>query len=94
MGLLNRGRGRSQAIEDRIREAIEGLRPLLGATAGRVELVTFEPLSGIATLRVDGDCPDCEMPAATFLQGIEAHLRRRVPEIREVRAASVLRRDG
>jgi Fe-S cluster biogenesis protein NfuA len=94
MGLLKRGRGRREAIEERIREAIEGLRPLLGAAAGSVELVTFEAATGVATLRVDGDCPDCDMPVATFLQGIEAHLRRRVPEIREVRAASVLERDG
>jgi Fe-S cluster biogenesis protein NfuA len=94
MGLLKRGRERGQAIEARIRDAIESLRPLLGASAASVELVTFESATGVATLRVDGDCPDCEMPVATFLQGIEAHLRRRVPEIREVRAASALERDG
>ena len=93
MGLLKRGRTDTAAIEARIREAIEGLRPLLGVDNG-VELVNFESASGVAVLRVEGDCPQCEMPVATFLQGIEAHLRLRVPEIREIRPVSSLEPHG
>ena len=87
MGLLRRRRDDTAAIEARIREAIVGLRPLLGVHNG-VELVNFESASGVAVLRVEGDCPQCEMPVATLLQGIEAHLRLRVPEIREIRPVS------
>ena len=93
MGLLRRGRDSDAAIEARIREAIEGLRPLLGVDGG-VELVNFEGASGVAVLRVEGDCPQCEMPVATFLQGIEAHLRMRVPEIREIRPVSSVEPHG
>ena len=93
MGLLKRGRDNTAAIEARIREAIEGLRPLLGVESG-VELVNFESASGVAVLRVEGDCPECEMPVATLLQGIEAHLRLRVPEIREIRPVSSLEPHG
>ena len=93
MGLLRRGRNDNAAIEARIREAIESLRPLLGVDSG-VELVNFESASGVAVLRVEGDCPQCEMPVATLLQGIEAHLRMRVPEIREIRPVSSLEPHG
>ena len=93
MGLLRRARTDNAEIEARIREAIAGLRPLLGGHGG-VELVNFESASGVAVLRVEGDCPECEMPVATFLQGIEAHLRLRVPEIREIRPVSSLEPHG
>jgi Fe-S cluster biogenesis protein NfuA len=93
MGLLRRKRT-DEAIEARIRDAIDGLKPLLGGATTGVELVTFDSASGVAILRVEGDCPDCEMPVATYLQGIEAHLRLRVPEIREIRPVSSLERHG
>ena len=94
MGLLNRGRDRTDAIEARIREAIAGLRPLLGVESSGVELVNFEADSGVAVLLVEGDCPHCEMPVSTLLQGIEAHLRMRVPEIRGIRPVSTREPNG
>ena len=36
-------------------------------------------------LRVEGDCPDCDMSAANMIEGIAAHLRARVPEVKDVR---------
>jgi Fe-S cluster biogenesis protein NfuA len=51
-----------------------------------VELVEFQFESGVAVLRLSGDCPDCDLTAGHLRQGIEANLRQRVPEIREVRA--------
>jgi Fe-S cluster biogenesis protein NfuA len=73
-------------VEGRIREAIVGLRPLLHLHAQDViDLLSFDPQSGVAVLRIDGGCPDCEMPATALMQGIEAHLMVRVPELRAVR---------
>jgi Fe-S cluster biogenesis protein NfuA len=78
---------KNQTIEHRIREAITRLRPLLHLSDPHsIELVSFDARSGVAILRVDGGCPDCEMPVVALMQGIEAHLKLRVPEIREVRA--------
>jgi Fe-S cluster biogenesis protein NfuA len=73
-------------VEGRLRAAIEGLRPLLPFGGTDVELVTFDAIDGVAVVRVAGDCPDCEMSAMSLLQGIEAHLKQRVPEVRVVRA--------
>ena len=85
MGVLRKSRtGKSQVVA-RIRVAIEAMRPLLHLDACGLELVDFEEAAGIAVLRVEGECPDCAMSATTLLQGIEAHLMARVPEIRGVR---------
>jgi Fe-S cluster biogenesis protein NfuA len=81
------GAHRGGTVEVRIREAIVTLRPLLPLShPDAVDLVSFDSRSGVAVLRLDGGCPDCEMPMAALMQGIEAHLKLRVPEIREVRA--------
>ena len=72
-------------VDDRIRETLPELRPLLHIAEANVELVRFEEQSGTALLRVEGDCPDCEMSAANMIEGIAAHLRARVPEVRDVR---------
>ncbi|MGI8843471.1 MAG: NifU family protein [Gemmatimonadaceae bacterium] len=81
-----RQRGREAATVRRIRTALEGLRTLLPPEISRVELVEFQFDSGVAVLRLSGDCPDCDLTASHLRQGIEANLRQRVPEIREVRA--------
>ena len=74
-------------VETRIRGAIDEMRPLLRIDTVGVELVSFEDTTGTAVLRFEGDCPDCRMSASMLRQGIEAHLRRLVPEVRAVRAA-------
>jgi Fe-S cluster biogenesis protein NfuA len=61
--------------------------PLLKLDTIGIELVRFERESGVAMLRFEGDCPDCEMSAIMLRDGIEAHLRTQVPEVREVREA-------
>jgi Fe-S cluster biogenesis protein NfuA len=81
---------RTEVIEVRIREVISALKPLLHIEpqAGCVELVAFDVASGVASVRVSGGCPDCDMSAAALIRGIEAHLMQRIPEIRAVRAVA------
>ena len=75
-------------IEERISEALAQVAVILRLHEAVVELVEFERGTGVAVLRLRGDCPDCEMSVSTLRDGIEAHLRLRVPEVREVRAAA------
>lgn len=75
-------------MENRIRSALDGLRPLLRVDDFDVALVRFDEAQGVAHLRVEGGCPDCDMTAATLTRGIEAHLRQRVPEVEAVEADS------
>ena len=87
MGILRRNQS-SADIEKRIRDAIASMRPLLRIQSLEVDLVTFDGASGVATLRLEGDCPDCDLNADALRTGIEAHLRLRVPEIEEVRTTT------
>ena len=83
--ILGRGTRGSRDIDDRIRETLDEVRPLLHIEEATVELVQFDVESGVALLRVEGDCRDCAMSAANMLEGISAHLRSRVPEVKDVR---------
>jgi len=94
MSVFGRIGGRQDDVDERIRAALMELRPLVEHKASRVELLHFAATTGVATLVVEGGCPDCEMPAAALLQGMAAHLRLRVPEVREVRAADTHRQDN
>lgn len=85
--ILGRGARGARDVDDRIRETLDELRPLLHIDEATIELVRFEVESGVAVLRVEGDCPDCEMSAANMIEGIAAHLRARVPEVKDVQRA-------
>jgi Fe-S cluster biogenesis protein NfuA len=71
-------------VETRIRSALAALGPIAHFEWVRAELVEFRAAEGVAVVRLEGSCPDCDLTAATFRSGIEAHLRMRVPEVREV----------
>ena len=90
MRVFDRGRARESGVETSLRHAIAGLGPLLGDGSHVVELVRFDAESGIAVLRVEGDCRDCEMSAANMIEGIAAHLRARVPEVKDVQRMASL----
>jgi Fe-S cluster biogenesis protein NfuA len=78
----------SPIVEDHIRVAIDGMRTLLRIETMDVELVEFDADTGVAVVRCTGDCPDCDLSAENLTVGIEAHLRRQVPEIRSIRFAA------
>lgn len=92
MSLFNRGTRRDGDVEERIQAVLAELRPMLRLDAAAIELVEFDHERGVALLRFAGDCPDCEMSVGMLREGIEAHLRMHVPEVREVRADDGMRR--
>jgi len=85
--MFMKGARAERDVDNRIRETLAELRPMLHIAEANIELVHFEEQTGTAVLRVEGDCPDCEMSAANMMEGIAAHLRARVPEVRDVRRA-------
>jgi Fe-S cluster biogenesis protein NfuA len=72
-------------VDDSIRTAIKGMRPLLRIETMDIALVEFDAESGVAVIKSTGDCPDCDLSAEMLTVGIEAHLRQQVPEIRSIR---------
>lgn len=87
-GLRRRSEGSAEAIEGRIAAVLADVIPLLRIEHCRLEIDAFVVASGMLTVRVDGSCPDCLASPAMFRTAIEAHLRQRVPEVREVVVSS------
>lgn len=88
MGESRRTVARRATIEQRIRDAVAEVQPLLRLDEAVIELREFDADTGIAVLAVAGECPHCHLSAATFMPGVEAHVRRLVPDVREVRLAA------
>ena len=87
LGPSRRAASRAAALENRIRMALEGAGALLRLDDSRLELRSFDAGSGVALVEVAGGCPECELSVATFRTAVAAHVRRVVPEVREVRLA-------
>jgi len=69
-------------MEERVKKALMGIRPLLQADGGDVELVGIE--GGTVKVRLVGACGSCPMSTITLRNGIERILKEEVPEVREV----------
>jgi Fe-S cluster biogenesis protein NfuA len=73
----------SAEIMAQIEEVLENIRPALHADGGDVELMDFDE-DGFVHLNMLGSCGGCPMSTATLTLGIEAELRRHVPEVEGV----------
>ena len=85
MSVLRRKRSRPQAeIEHNIRHELAEILPILRIEDCGIALDAFDPATGTAVLHVTGGCQDCNASAATFMQGIEVQLKRRISELKFV----------
>jgi Fe-S cluster biogenesis protein NfuA len=64
---------------ERVRMALEGVRPYLGLHDGGVELLDVEP-SGVVRLRLTGACDGCPSSQATITDAIERAIAAAAPE--------------
>lgn len=85
MSALRRTAARnSPTVEQNITMVLAELGPLIRIEHTRIEIAEFSDVTGRLVLRMDGNCPDCDLSPATFMPAIEAHLKLRVPQVREV----------
>jgi Fe/S biogenesis protein NfuA len=61
----------------------EQVNPAIASHGGRVDLIDIE--DGVVVVRMMGGCQGCGMANATLRNGIEATLKRLIPEITGVR---------
>jgi Fe-S cluster biogenesis protein NfuA len=76
----------SETIQSRIESALEKARPYLQEDGGDVEFVRFEEETGVAEVRLLGNCKTCAMSMMTLRGGIERLLLKTVSEIKRVEA--------
>src|SRR5262249_40672820 len=67
------------AIDERIKVALDGVRPYLNSHGGDVELI--QVADGIVKLRSIGPCGDGPSSAATLRGAIEKAIREAAPEV-------------
>lgn len=69
-------------MQEKVEMALDKIRPALMADGGNVELV--EVKGGVVKVRLTGTCGGCPMSQMTLKMGIERHLKKEVPEVKEV----------
>ena len=74
----------SEPVDDRVKRALEEVRPQLQADGGDIEFVGFD--SGIVKVRLKGACSGCPMSTMTLQWGVENYLKKKIPEVKKVEA--------
>ncbi|MCX8052785.1 MAG: NifU family protein [Armatimonadetes bacterium] len=69
-------------LRERVKAALDMVRPGLQADGGDVELV--DVVDGVVKVRLKGACHGCPMAAMTLQMGIERILKKEVPEVQAV----------
>ena len=72
-------------MKEDVEKALDEIRPHLKADGGDVELVDVSE-DGVVTVRLLGACEGCPMREMTLTQGITRFIKKKVPEIKEVKA--------
>ena len=70
-------------MREKVEQALSEVRPALQADGGDVELIDVTP-DGVVKVKLTGACHGCPMAEMTLRQGIENHLKERVPEVTSV----------
>ena len=69
-------------MNEKVKAALDQIRPALQADGGDVELVGVK--DGIVSVKLTGACGGCPMATMTLKKGIEKIIKEKVPEIKEV----------
>jgi Fe-S cluster biogenesis protein NfuA len=69
-------------VEERVRQALDGVRPYLRSHGGNVELLDVR--DGIVRLRLQGNCHHCPSSPVTMQQTVEEAIYGKAPEIAAV----------
>jgi Fe-S cluster biogenesis protein NfuA/nitrite reductase/ring-hydroxylating ferredoxin subunit len=69
-------------VEQRVRHALEGVRPYLESHGGNVELIGVD--DGVVRLRLEGSCSGCPSSAMTLKLAIEKAIHEAAPDVDEV----------
>ncbi|MBN2531725.1 MAG: NifU family protein [Spirochaetales bacterium] len=70
-------------LKDDVKTALNTIRTSLQADGGDVDLVDVTE-NGIVKVRLKGACAGCPMSQMTLSQGIEKHLKEKVPGVLKV----------
>lgn len=72
-----------KAIEVKVLDAMEQLRPFLHADGGDMEFVEVKD-DATVVVRLMGNCKDCSMSVMTLKAGLEEAVKKAAPEVKAV----------
>jgi Fe-S cluster biogenesis protein NfuA len=75
-----------EEASDRIRAALDGIRPMLMEDGGDIEFVSLSH-EGIVEVRFLGACATCSLAIMTLRAGVERTLMLALPSIRRIELA-------
>jgi Fe-S cluster biogenesis protein NfuA len=75
-------------LEERVRQALDGVRPYLRSHGGDVELLGIS--DGIVRLRLQGSCHSCPSSTVTMQQTIEAAVLGKAPDATAIEVEGVV----
>ena len=70
-------------LKDKIKNALDKVRPSLQADGGDVQFIDVDE-DGVVKVKLTGACAGCPMSQMTLKMGIEKILKQNVPEIDRV----------
>lgn len=70
-------------MKEKVEKVIDEIRPALQADGGNIELIDIEE-GGIVKVKLTGACGSCPMSQLTLKRGVEARLKAKIPEVKEV----------
>ena len=73
-------------MKEKVKEAMDKVRPMLQRDGGDVELVDVDEASGVVKVKLTGACKGCPMSQMTLKAGIERFIKSEVPEVASVEA--------
>jgi Fe-S cluster biogenesis protein NfuA/nitrite reductase/ring-hydroxylating ferredoxin subunit len=75
-------------LEERVRGALDEVRPYLESHGGDVELLSLE--NGVVRLRMEGSCSGCPSSTATLKLAIEDAIQKSAPDVAAIEAEGVV----
>ncbi len=76
----------TMSIEERIQEALAGIREAIQQDGGDVEFVSFDDDSKTVYVALTGSCVGCPASVLTLKMGVERAIKAQVPEVEYVEA--------
>ena len=70
-------------LEEKVKAALEHVRPSLQADGGDVEFVSLSE-DGVVSVKLTGACGSCPMAHMTLKMGVENYLKKEIPEVSSV----------
>ncbi len=84
---LNQNTNNREALTNKVNKVIDQIRPYLEADGGNIAFVSLTE-DNVVNVELQGACAGCPMSMMTLKGGVEAAMKKAIPEIKSVEATN------